>query len=165
MTPRTRFVVYLTIVHVAVGAVGLYLLESNPYWLFAVEGAFAASLLTGIGLTRSMFRHLQLAHTGLQMLEDRDFMSRFAETGQPDIDALVKLYNRMVDSLRDERTRLQEQHHFLSDILRVSPSGIVVLDFDERIASVNPAAERLLDCPEEALASKRQFLARAEQAG
>lgn len=50
----------------------------------------------------------------------------------------------MVDNLRDERTRLQEQHHFLSQIVRVSPSGIVILDFDRRISDVNPAAERLI---------------------
>ena len=30
-------------------------------------------------------------------------------------------------------------------MLQVSPSGIVILDFDGRISSINPAAERLLD--------------------
>jgi nitrogen fixation/metabolism regulation signal transduction histidine kinase len=64
--------------------------------------------------------------------------------GQTEVDELIDVYNRMIDSLRDERTRLQEQQHFLTDVLRVSPSGIVVLDFDGRIATVNPAAERLL---------------------
>ena len=50
----------------------------------------------------------------------------------------------MVDNLRDERARLQEQHHFLSHILSVSPSGILILDFDGLIATANPAAERML---------------------
>ena len=53
----------------------------------------------------------------------------------------------MADHLRDERTRLQEQHYFLSRILQVSPLGIIMLDFDERITLTNPSAERLLGLP------------------
>ncbi len=154
MTQRTRFVAYLIVLHVVFAALGVYLFRSNPYWLFPLEIGFAASLLIGIGLTRGMFRNLGFARTGLQMLKDRDFMSRFADVGNPDVDALIHLYNGMVDHLRDERTRLQEQHHFLTDILEVSPSGIVVLDFDGRIATVNPAAERLLGASGPALLNR-----------
>ena len=53
----------------------------------------------------------------------------------------------MIDRLRDERVQLQEQHHFLSRILAVSPLGALFLDFDGRVAYVNPAAERLLEQP------------------
>ena len=61
------------------------------------------------------------------------------------MDALIRVYNQMVDHLREERLRLAEQHHFLDQILHASPSGIVILDFDGRVDSLNPAAERLLD--------------------
>src|SRR6187399_2986041 len=71
-------------------------------------------------------------------------MSRYREVGQPGIDRLVRVYNRMVDSLRDERVRLQEQQQFLARVLRESPGGILVLDFDGRIEMANPAALRLL---------------------
>jgi two-component system nitrogen regulation sensor histidine kinase NtrY len=53
----------------------------------------------------------------------------------------------MVDRLRDERVRLAEQHQFLAQVLAASPSGIVVLGFDGEIASLNPAAARLLATP------------------
>jgi signal transduction histidine kinase len=39
---------------------------------------------------------------------------------------------------------VQEQQQFLSLVLRGSPGGILVLDFDGRISLSNPAAERLL---------------------
>jgi two-component system, NtrC family, nitrogen regulation sensor histidine kinase NtrY len=61
----------------------------------------------------------------------------------------------MVDHLRDERTRVQEQHYFLSRILQVSPLGIVTLDFDDRVALVNPSAERLLGQPTDAILNQR----------
>jgi PAS domain-containing protein len=123
---------------------GVALFTRNPYWLLAVEVIFLVSLVVGVGLTRSLFQNLGFARAGIQLIQDQDFTSRIREVGQPEIDELIGLYNRMVDNLRDERTRLQEQHHFLSHILRVSPSGIVILDFDGLIATVNPAAERLL---------------------
>jgi nitrogen fixation/metabolism regulation signal transduction histidine kinase len=154
VSDRARFVAYLTVVHVVLAIVGVYLFRTSPYWLFPLEIGFAASLLTGIRLTRGLFRNFAFARSGLQMLKDRDFMSRFREIGHPDVDALIRLYNGMVDNLREERTRLQEQHHFLTDILQVSPSGIVVLDFDGRIATVNPAAERMLGAGAAALLAK-----------
>jgi signal transduction histidine kinase len=61
----------------------------------------------------------------------------------------------MVDHLRDERVRVAEQHQFLSRVLHVSPSGIVILDFDGRISSLNPAAERLLDAPPSSMVGRR----------
>jgi PAS domain S-box-containing protein len=147
VTQRTRFVLYLAVVHLLMAAGGALLFLDDPLWLLATEVALVASLATGITLTRQMFRNVDFARSGVQLIRDRDFTSRLRTIGEPDIDALVAVYNRMVDSLRDERTRLQEQHHFLAHILHVSPSGIVILDFDRRVATVNPAAERLLGLP------------------
>ena len=92
-----------------------------------------------------MYRQLGLAAEGLRLIRDEEFTSRFLPVGQPEIDELIGVYNRMVDHLRDERVRLAEQHQFLSQVLHVSPSGVVILDFDRRVSSLNPAAERLLD--------------------
>ena len=44
----------------------------------------------------------------------------------------------MVDHLREERVRLAEQHQFLGQVLAVSPSGVVILDFDGAISSRQP---------------------------
>jgi signal transduction histidine kinase len=50
----------------------------------------------------------------------------------------------MIDSLREERLRAREQHHFLEEVVRASPAGILTFDFDGRLTTVNPGAERLL---------------------
>ncbi|HEY6362489.1 MAG TPA: ATP-binding protein [Vicinamibacterales bacterium] len=155
MTQRARFVAYLACLHVLLAAAGVALFRQNTLWLFVVEGVFAISLTVGIALSRTLYRNLRFAREGAQLVRDRDFTSRLLPVGQPEVDDLINIYNQMIDGLRNERTRLQEQHHFLSHILRVSPSGIVILDYDRKIATVNPAAERLVGRDAAALAGLR----------
>ena len=47
------------------------------------------------------------------MLREGEFTTRFLEVGHPDVDTMIRVYNRMVDDLREERVRLQEQQYFL----------------------------------------------------
>jgi nitrogen fixation/metabolism regulation signal transduction histidine kinase len=152
---RWRVLVYIAVLHMLFAGLAVYLFLDNRLWLFAIEAAFAISLAVGIGLTRTLFRRFSFAVEGSQLIREHEFTSRFREVGQPEVDALIRIYNQMVDHLRDERTRLQEQHYFLSRILQVSPLGILTLDFDDRLALVNPSAERLLGQPSDALLGRR----------
>jgi signal transduction histidine kinase len=106
-----------------------------------------ASVLLGVRLFRALFGPLELVRTGIQFIAERDFSSRLREVGQPELDALVGVYNRMIDSLREERLRAEEQHHFLEEVVRASPAGILTFDFDGKLSTVNPGAERLLMRP------------------
>jgi two-component system nitrogen regulation sensor histidine kinase NtrY len=142
---RRRAVAYLIVFHLIFAALAVYLFLRNPFWLLGIEAMFAVSLVVGLRLSNEMYRQIGLAAEGLRLIRDEEFTSRFLEVGQPEIDELIGVYNRMVDHLRDERVRLAEQHQFLSQVLHVSPSGVVILDFDKRVSSLNPAAERLLD--------------------
>jgi two-component system nitrogen regulation sensor histidine kinase NtrY len=142
---RRRAVAYLVVLHVIFAALAVYLFLRNPFWLLGIEAIFAVSLIVGLRLSNEMYRQVGLAAEGLRLIRDEEFTSRFLEVGQPEIDELIRVYNRMVDHLRDERVRLAEQHQFLSQVLHVSPSGVVILNFDKRVSSLNPAAERLLD--------------------
>jgi two-component system, NtrC family, nitrogen regulation sensor histidine kinase NtrY len=142
---RARTVAYLIVLHAIFAGFAVFLFLKNPFWLLGVEVAFAISLAVGIRLMRDTFRNLGFAAEGLRLIRDEEFTSRFIEVGQPEIDELIGVYNRMVDHLREERVKLAEQHHFLSQVLHVSPSGIVILDFDHCVATMNPAAERLLE--------------------
>jgi signal transduction histidine kinase len=152
---RRRAIAYLVVLHAIFAALAVYLFLDNPFWLIAIEAVFALSLIVGMHLWREMHRHLGLTAEGLRLIRDEEFTSRFLPVGQPEIDELIGIYNRMVDHLRDERVRVAEQHQFLSRVLHVSPSGIVILDFDGRISSLNPAAERLLDAGPSSLVGRR----------
>jgi signal transduction histidine kinase len=56
----------------------------------------------------------------------------------------VRVYNAMLERLRQERLRLEEQHLFLDRVLTASPSGMLTLDLEQRVDYLNPAAERIL---------------------
>jgi nitrogen fixation/metabolism regulation signal transduction histidine kinase len=146
---RAKIVIYLAVVHGALGTAAFFALREQPGLLFAAEALFAVSILAGIALARSLFVPLDLIRTGAELMGERDFGSTFREVGQPEMDALVRIYNQMIEKLREERLKLQEQHHFLDRILAVSPAGIVSLDFDGRVSALNPAAERLLRVSQE----------------
>ena len=118
-------------------------------WLLAVEAVFALSLLLGPRLLRGLRRGLQPLEEASRLLAESDFTTRFREVGQPEVDRLVGVYNRMADELREERTRNQEQQGLLARILAVAPAGVVILDFDGRVTFANPAAGRLLGRPAE----------------
>ena len=97
----------------------------------AVEAALVLSLAVGIVLIRRAVSYQALAADASRLVHDEAFTSRFLPVGEPDVDAMIALYNRMVDRLRDERVRLAEQHQFLAQVIARSPSGIVVLGFDD----------------------------------
>lgn len=144
MSLRARFLAYLVAVHLLMAGVAWFVVAQSRLYLLAVEAVLALSFVLGLALQRRLFQSFEFIRESAQLLEDSDFMSRVREVHQPEVDRLIVVYNRMVDALRGERVQLQEQQHFLSLVLRESPGGIVVLDFDGRVTLANPAAERLL---------------------
>jgi signal transduction histidine kinase len=81
---------------------------------------------------------------GIDAIRDKDFTVKFRPTGKYEMDQLIDVYNRMIEELRAERTLQEEQHFFLHRLIETSPAGIVILDYDEQVQAVNPAAAPLL---------------------
>jgi PAS domain S-box-containing protein len=50
----------------------------------------------------------------------------------------------MIDELRKERTTQEQQHRFLEKLVDTSPTGILILDYDEMVQQINPKAIQLL---------------------
>lgn len=155
MSLRRKFILYLVLMHVPFAVLGAILIRRDALWLFVVEAVFLVSLVRGARLVSAFFGSLDLIRSGVQTINDRDFTSRFREVGQPEMDEMIHVYNRMIDHLREERTRLQEQHYFLDRILTASPSGIITLDFDSHVAMVNPSAARMLGGPASELIGRK----------
>ncbi|UCE03645.1 MAG: PAS domain-containing protein [Candidatus Latescibacterota bacterium] len=154
-TLRLRFLLYLALLHAVFAAAAALFLWQHRVWLLAVEAFFLLSAIVGVVLVRRLFEPIQLIRSGAQFMSESDFTTRFLETGQPELDELARVYNRMVDHLREERTRNEEQESFLQRVLAASPSGIVTLDFDGRIVMANRSATTMLGQDSSSLAGQR----------
>jgi nitrogen fixation/metabolism regulation signal transduction histidine kinase len=121
-----------------------FILIERPTLLFAVEAAFVLSVIISIRLVKALFVPIDLIETGAELIAERDFTSRFVPVGQPEMDVLIDVYNRMIDRLREERLASEEQGQLLEKIVDASPAAIVICDFDGKVERMNPAADRLL---------------------
>jgi len=91
---------------------------------------------------------------GADAIREREFNVKFVKTGKYELDELINVYNDMMDQLRSERTKQEEQHFFLEKLIHTSPTGIVILDYDQRIHQLNPKAEQILGLKEAELFGK-----------
>jgi nitrogen fixation/metabolism regulation signal transduction histidine kinase len=144
VTLRLKFLLYLVTLHLVFAACAVWFLWDRRVWLIAVEVLFAISLSAGVWLLRAYFSPLKLIDSGAQYLRDGELTTRFRETGNKDMDRLIDVYNRMVDKLREERIRNEEQDQLLRKVMSESPGGVITLDVDGKVDTVNPAAEALL---------------------
>lgn len=144
MTLRTKFTTYLVGVHLILAAAAGFILRERPMLLFALEAIFVLSVILGVRFVRALFIPLELIRTGAELISERDFTSHFLDIGQPEMDMLIAVYNRMIDRLRDERLAAEEKHQLLEKIVDASPAGIVICDFDGKVAAMNPAAREIL---------------------
>ena len=120
----------------------------------AAEVVIFITIIISILLYRQLIRPINTITSGIESIEDKDFSMKFVKVGHYEMDKLIDVYNTMIDQLRVERVKQQEQHFFLENLIESTPSGIVILDFDERIISVNPAAEEFIDSKIEELEGK-----------
>ncbi len=140
----TRLVVYLLAAHVLFAGLVVFAFWERPEWLFVAEPLLLVSLLVGLALLRRAAASQELMRTAVELLRERDFGSHLLPVGQDEADALVDLFNRMSDTLREERLRLEEQSFLLEKVLAASPLGVMTLDHDGRLSLVNAAAAQLL---------------------
>lgn len=143
MNLRSKLILYLLFIHIVFAVTNYFLFLENRYYLFAVEAFFLLSFLISIALVRSLFKPLDIIRTGTEIIKEKDFTSKFQEVGQPEMDELIGVYNKMIDQLREERLKLHEKNYFIEKIIQASPAGIMTFDFDGKIELVNPAIEKL----------------------
>lgn len=155
MRVRTFLIVFtlLVVVGVALLVCRMWLGVAVSDYVLLADGV----LLLGVLL---LFRWqivepLHLMETGMLLLREQDFSSRLRRVGQTDADNIVDVFNRMMDTLKAERLHVREQNQLFDLIFRSSPMGILILDLDRRVDSVNPSGERLLGVSLEAVRGKR----------
>src|SRR5256885_12023881 len=129
MRLRTKYILFIALLQIVTLILSFYVFKDNKI-LFIISEVF---VLVSIGLAWQLYNELILPlktlMTGIEALKSREFNVKFRSTGKYEMDQLINIYNQMVEQLRLERTKQEEQHFFLEKLIYTSPTGIVILDY------------------------------------
>jgi len=145
MSLRVKFILFALIMHTAFVILTLFLYTVNVVLFFVAEAVILISISVTLYFYRAFTRPLDLIAAGVESIRDQDFSTKFTPVGGGEIGRLVETYNKMIDQLRNERVKRQEQHYFLERLINAAPIGIIILDLDDTIVTANPAGKALLD--------------------
>jgi len=154
MKLRTKYILFVVIVHLVALVLSYFVFGGNKLLFIVTEVFILLSILLSWQLYSQLIHPLKLLMQGTDAIRDRDFSVKFVATGKYEIDELIDVYNQMIDALRAERSKQEQQHYFLEKLVRTSPTGILILDFDEHIQQINPKALQLLDMEENQVLGK-----------
>jgi len=145
---------FVALLHLVALVMSYFIFRQNKAFFIVSEVFIIISAIIAWQLYNQLIQPLKLLLQGAEAIKDRDFGTRFLETGKYEMDQLIKVYNGMIEQLRTERTRQEQQHFFLEKLIQTSPTGIIILDYDDLVKQVNPQALALLNLKEEALLNK-----------
>ncbi|KQS30810.1 PAS domain-containing sensor histidine kinase [Dyadobacter sp. Leaf189] len=154
LSTRAKYISYIAVLHLVLIILVANLLSENKPLFIASEVFLLLSAAASIQLYRNFMQPIQFVKSGIEAIKDKDFSIKFVPTGKGEIDTLIEVYNLMIDQLREERTRLHEQHFFLEKLIEASPISIVILDYDEKIDSLNHKAQEQFGAVAEQLHGK-----------
>jgi nitrogen fixation/metabolism regulation signal transduction histidine kinase len=148
MKLRTKYLLFVIILHFVTLVLSYFIFKDNKILFIASEILILISVFISAQLYKDLLKPLETLMHGVDAIKDKDFNVKFLKTGKYEMDQLITVYNHMIDELRQERTKQEEQHLFLSKLIQTSPTGILILDHDEKIQQLNPKALQLLNVRE-----------------
>src|SRR3569833_2779623 len=151
MKLRTKYILFVVILHLIVLVLSYYILQKDLVFFIVSEVFVIISLIIAWNLYRQLIQPLKSLMQGIEAIRDRDFNVKFVSTGKREVDQLIGVYNEMIDHLRTERTIQEQQHFFLEKLIYTSPTGIIILDYDNNIHQINPKACAILNVNEKEL--------------
>jgi two-component system nitrogen regulation sensor histidine kinase NtrY len=138
-------------VHLLSLALTFYIFNQNRVFFIISEVFVIISVVISIQLYRQLVSPIKMLLQGIEAIKDQDFNVKFLPTGKYEVDELINVYNHMIDELRNERIRQEEQHFFLEKLIYTSPTGIIILNHDNRIHQLNPKAVQILNVADKKL--------------
>jgi two-component system, NtrC family, nitrogen regulation sensor histidine kinase NtrY len=158
MTLKIKYIVFIALIHSVAMGLSFLILKDNKIFFIASELLILISLVISWSLYQDLIAPLQRLMTGVNAIKDRDFNVKFIKTNEIETDTLIGVYNAMIDQLRTERTQQEAQHFFLEKLVTTSPTGILILDFDNNIADLNPKCAEILNLDKKELIGQSVFL-------
>lgn len=137
VSTKAKYIAYIAVLHLVLILLVYKLLFENKALFIASEVFLLISAGASIVLYHNFMQPIQFVKSGIEAIKDKDFSIKFVPTGKGEVDVLIEVYNLMIDQLREERIKLHEQHFFLEKLIEASPISIIILDYDDRIESLN----------------------------
>ena len=130
---------------VLMSGISLYATSHSHSTLFYVTEGFVVALLVYLGyFYHKTIRPYDTLVSGMELVRELDLTTRLAPSGQHETDVIVQTFNELLNRLRNEHLKLEEQYSFLRLLIEASPMGIVQCDINGKITSMNPAAHEML---------------------
>ncbi|MBB1317890.1 PAS domain-containing protein [Shewanella sp. SR43-4] len=126
------------------GALVWLTLGDNSLWL-AVLLMLAVCYFCSMWLTKRLSDSLQALEIGLLNFKDNDFSVSLHPYGEPQLDALVSLYNQASAKLRSERQFIYQRELMLDKVIQNSPNVMLLIDDSQRVIYANGAARHLFN--------------------
>lgn len=142
MSSSLQYILYLLALHLLLGGLAWYAFADFKVAVIVCEVLILFSTYVALRIYRSLISPLTLLSRGAAALADRDFSVKLMPTGSPEMDGIVTVYNRMIDQLRGERVAGRQREEFLDRLLGAAELGVVVLNFDGEIDSMNDWMQR-----------------------
>jgi two-component system nitrogen regulation sensor histidine kinase NtrY len=155
MKLRTKFLLFVIILHLITLVLSYYVFSNDKVLFIFSEAFILLSALFAWQLYKQLIQPLKTLTAGVEAIKERDFTTKFVTTGKHEMDQLISVYNQMIDRLRLERTKQEQQHFFLEKLIQTSPTGIIILDYDNKIHQLNPKALEMLEVSEKAVVNKQ----------
>ncbi|MBQ5664157.1 MAG: PAS domain-containing sensor histidine kinase [Bacteroidaceae bacterium] len=156
MRLRYLFLIFVTLLT----AIWILLLLQTPLHnskiFYITEAVTLVCLLFLIYFYRKAVKPINSITNGMNLLHEQDFSSKLSPVGQYEADQIVEIFNRMMQQMKNERLKLREQNHFLDLLINASPMGVIILDFEQRIITINPSAKKFIATDENIIGCKLQ---------
>ncbi len=116
---------------------------------------FAATTTLGMFLAGKIFDPIAALQGGTRRIIDGELEFKLESKAPDEIGELVASFNTMTAALRDARRGLLERQRYLAAVLDNVATGVMAIDSDGRITTINPPGERILRLAGAAVAGKK----------
>ena len=119
----------------------------RAYLFYTVEALTIITIVYLYFFYRQVINPLRAIGNGMELLREQDFQQSSA--ARPS--AGCRPHRRSFQphdspASKDERLHMRETNQLLDLLINASPMGVVIIDFDGAITSLNPAAQKFIAC-------------------